>query len=427
MNIKPMLRNSQKTKRSNRPKKQARDNVLSSLLALPAGRAMLTLSCRAQLSPADAIAPPGTVLDEIVTRLNSDTDLPPMLGVASAMAAISAALVASGSTVKWPGETDGIELDLWLIALAPSGAGKTWVRAVVNEGIGISSPELPEPGSAPAMIHSLATCDGRAYWPRDEYGQLMRAIADGGPRGDLRDVLLRVYDHSELVHNTVSRGETRVEKPVVTIFGTSVDTTWADCIDAQMLADGLLARHLFIVAEARALRVPRYPKRAIVSSISASSIGITDRLKGRNVYEISPEAAAVYDGLWHELVGELNGSLDSAYVRRITWTAAKYAVIYHLILGRDGHRVGVTAMRWAWRMVMSHCFSTKLVLSTADQTLAGRIERISNWVAEQQEGGTDVWAPTFVRRLIQQFRRDLKGVHEAKQILDIVRPPRKAN
>lgn len=404
------------------PKRNAptkRDRALSALLASPTSRAMLALGLRAEVTPAHAVSPPGSLVDAVVSALARHTDLPPLLGVATVMSLISAAMVCGKTTVRWQ-DSPPSEMDLWLIALAGSGAGKTWIRNVVSDAVGITVPVFPEPASGPAYLDALQALGGRAYWPRDEYGQLLRAVADGGPRGDLRDLMLRTYDHDDLVHSTRTRGETRVERPVLTVLGTSVDSTWGDCIDAQMLADGLMARHLFVVAERRPLAVPRYPRDQIVAEIRAVAEGLAERLAEPVEYEITPEAAAVYDDLWRALVGDLAGSLDAAYVRRITWASAKYAVIYHVLLSKPGHRVGVTAMRWAWRMVQVHCYSARLVLSAADRSLSGRVERIAAWVTEQRDRGVDVRAPCFARKVIQQFKRDLGSVHEARQIVDLV-------
>lgn len=398
-----------------------RDNALSELLATPVGRTMLLVGQRAQISPADSVSPPGSALDTIATQLHDKTDLPPILGITAAMALIAATMAESGSTFTWEGDSHVGHMDLWLVALAPSGAGKTWIREVVAEALGLEPHLLPEPGSAPALLGDLRGLDGCAMWARDEYGQLMRAIADGGPRSELRDVMLRAYDHAELVHSTRTRGEIRVKSPVLTIYGTSVDQTWRDCVDVQMLRDGLLARHLFVVAGSRPLSVPRYPRQQIVQAIHESAADLASRIKTPEKYVISAAAAAVYDRSWRELVGQLGDTLDAAYVRRIAWAAARYAVIYHAIRGCQGVIVGPSEMRWAWRMVLLHCWCTREVLSMADSTLCGRVERVVGWILEQREKAENIDDPGFARAVIRRWHRDLKNIREAREMIDLAR------
>lgn len=406
--------------RTRRRGRTRRDTALSQMLATPTGRAMLAMSMRAEITPADAVAPPGSVIETVVHALRRHTDLPPMLGVGTVMALASAALSQAGATVRWPGDSRDIELAQWLVMLAPSGAGKTFVRGVVQQALGMDVRLLAEPASGPAYLDAMQEAGGRCHWSRDEYGQLIRSVAEGGCREGMRDLLLRTYDHDELVHATRTRGETRVPHPVLTILGTSVDSTWGDCVDAQMLTDGLAARHLYLVAEARPMRVPRYPRQEIVEAIQAAAGDIGERLSRRLTYHLTPEADAAYREMWRELVADLGDTLDASYVRRITWAAGRYAVIYHLLTGREGQRVGVHAMRWAWRMVMLHCYCARLVLGLADRSLAGRVERIAAWVEAQRDAGVDVRAPGFARRVIQRFRRDLHNIHEARQIVALV-------
>ncbi len=400
-----------------------KDKALSGILASPAGRTMLAVTIRAEISPVDAVAPPGSVLETVVQVIRRYTDLPPILGVGTLMALASAALSQARATVRWPGESSDIELAQWLVMLAPSGTGKTFLRSVVQDALGLDLKKLPEPASGPAYLDGMKANCGTSLWDRDEYGQLIRSVAEGGSREDMRDLLLRSYDHDELVHATRTRGETRVARPVLTILGTSVDTTWGDCVDAQMLADGLAARHLYLVAEARPMTVPRYPRQQIVSAIRSAAGDLAERLVQPVTYQITPEADAVYHELWHALVADLGGSLDAAYVRRITWAAGRYAVIYHILTGREGSRVGVNAMRWAWRMVMLHCYCARLVLGLADRSLAGRVERITAWVEQQGERGVDTHAPGFARRVVTKFRRDISTVNEARQLVSLALAP----
>lgn len=404
------------------PKPTRRDSALTKLLATSAGRTLLAVTGRAEVTREDAISPPGSLLEAIVAALRQRTDIPPMLGVASAMAMISAALVQSRSTFRVEGELHEEEMDLWIVCLSPSGAGKTLSSKCISNALELDLATMPDAGSAPAFLDELAKRDGRAYWPRDEYGQLIRAIArNDGPKSDLRDVLLRTYDHTDVTYSTRAKGEIRIPRPALTILGLSVDGTWGDCVNAEMLADGLLARHLFLLCEDRPMSTPRYRQSEIEAAIREVAGDIPARLRTPTNYVITADADEVYHSLWHQLVGDLGGSLDRAYVRRITWAAMRYSVIYHILLGVAGTHVGRDAMRWAWRMVMLHCHSTRLVLAASDRSLAAKVERIHEWISNQRAAGVDVNAQAFSRKVLQRFSRDLASIGEAKQIIDLAR------
>lgn len=291
----------------------------------------------------------------------------------------------------------------------------------MSESLGFSVTELAEPGSGSAFLSALSATNGVCLWCRDEYGQLIKQIKDGGPLGPLRGYLLQAYDHEKLEINTLKNGQTIIEHPVLSIFASTVDTTFKSCVDAEMLSDGLLARHLFFVAPRRPLNVPRYPLQQIIESISAhSSAGdLKANILRATKYVISPEAAKVYEVLWKELARSME-DLDPAYFRRTTWAVSKYAVIYHLLLCEQGSLIGAEAMRWAWRMIMLHLQYAREALMLCDPGFAARFDRIITWIEKQANDGTDIRSSAFTRTLLRQYGRDLKTMTEAKQVIEIV-------
>lgn len=408
-----------------RPRKaQRRDSILSELLQSPSGRAFIVgLRTGRRLNELDAVSPPGSLLDVVISELRAKTDLPAEIGMVVVHSLLSSALAQIGATVRWPGEDQGIEMAMWHLVLAPSGAGKTLVRNLVAGALGLNLRELPEPGSARAFLNALAEADGKATLVRDEYGQLMRSIADGGPLGGLRDYMLRAYDHARLEVVTAKSGNVAIERPVLSIFGSTVDSTWASCIDAAMLSDGLLARHLFVVAQRRPLSVPRYPIADMAAAIARAAKPLRDRLAfaGRE-YCINLDASDLYDELWLDTIGKVGDSVDPAYFRRVAWNAARYSLIYHLLLDRPpSEEIGVEAMRWAWRMTMLHLEYVRQVLLLSDAGFASKVERILVWVEERAAAGVDVTSNAFVRALCRQFSRDLSNASEARQLIDLAR------
>jgi hypothetical protein len=406
-------------------KKHARDLLLSQVLGAPNGRdilALLRATGQRKLGTVEAVTPPGSFLDIVIDQVRQNTDLPPEIALSVVLSQIGATLAQAGTTVSWPDDHRPVELTLWILVLAPSGAGKTLLRNLVADALQLNPIELPEPGSARAFLDGFRNLDGKALWVRDEYGQLMRQIADGGPLGPLRDYMLRAYDHAPLEVTTMKDGLVKVDKPLLSIFGSTVDSTWSQCIDASMLADGLLARHLFVVADRRPLAVPRYPLKCMRDVIERAAMTLRARLAAEPThYVITPHVARAYDGMWKELVGHLGDAIDPAYVRRVTWNAGRYAVIYHLLLQKPGIEIGIDAMRWAWRMVQLHLQYVREVLALSDAGAATKLNKILDWVETEVAQGHDPATPAFVRRLLMRFRRDLSNMSDAKQIIDIAR------
>ncbi len=405
-------------------KRDTRDSTLRTLLSSPDGRGLVAASLaqrRQRLDVIDSAIPPQTLLETVVREIRDRTDLPPEIGVAVTHALCSAALIQAGSTVRWCDSEQQIELGIWMVVLGPSAAGKTLIRKILERALDISVVSLPEPGSARAFLDGLAEVGGRAFWMRDEYGQLMKQIADGGPMGNLRDYLLRANDHEKLETNTHSSGDTSVDHPVLAILGSSVDTTWATCIDAAMLADGLLARHNFIRAVRRRMAVPRYPVDIIESAVRAAAekTDLGARLRERQEYRIGRRAAEWYDAAWIDMVGQLGERLDPAYVRRITWNTTRYAVIYHLLLGDPGVEIATDAMRWAWRMTQLHLQYALETLSLSDASFAARLDGILAWLDTYMGEHPEATETDLARALLQRWRRDLQSASEARGLIDL--------
>lgn len=414
-------------RRKSRPaarKKDTRDNTLRTLLSSTEGRDLVAAALaqrRQRLDVIDSAIPPQTLLETVVREIRERTDLPPEIGVAVTHALFSAALIQAGSTVRWCDSAQQIELGIWMVVLGPSAAGKTLIRKILERALDISVVTLPEPGSARAFLDGLAEVGGRAFWMRDEYGQLMKQIADGGPMGNLRDYLLRANDHEKLETNTHSSGDTTVDRPVLAILGSSVDTTWATCIDAAMLVDGLLARHNFIRAVRRRMAVPRYPVDIIESAVRAAAqkTDLGARLRDRQEYRIGRRAAEWYDAAWIDMVGQLGERLDPAYVRRITWNTTRYAVIYHLLLGDPGVEIATDAMRWAWRMTQLHLQYALETLSLSDASFAARLDGILAWLDSYMRDHPEATETDLARALLQRWRRDLQSAADARGLIDL--------
>jgi hypothetical protein len=161
-------------------------------------------------------------------------------------------------------------------------------------------------------------------------------------------------------------------------------------------------------------------------AISSAAVGLRERLHERVDYVITEEAASVYDTLWRKTAGVLNGKIDPAYFRRVTWSTSRYAVLYHLLLGEPGREIGPHAMQWAWRMTLLHLQYVREVLNLSDVGFAGKVEKILSWVEMRIGQGTDPTSSAFIRELIQHFRRDLSNASEARQLIDLARKSAKS-
>jgi hypothetical protein len=405
-------------KRRAAPKKQ--DTALRRLLHSEEAVGLGALLNARDLSTVDALTPPGSVLDSVVRAVRRETDCPPELGIITTFAVLSAALCKSGSTYCYHDDPRSIHPALWLVALAESGAGKTFVRSEIASALNVELESIPTPASGPAYIDALAAVGGIAFWDKDEYGQTIKLIAANPTMADLKDALLNSYDHRRISNQTRKHGLIEVSHPVLVIYGATPDASFGSCIDAEMLIDGFAARHLWAPVQNCPLSVWRYNRERIAKIICTHpTIGmLRTNLAEKRQYVITEAANRVLKASFEDTVTELGDSLQRGFVRRITFAAGHYALLYHLLTQRDpSAQIGAAAARWAWRMVMYHLWGAKRALVLADPKLSDKLTKMMAWCAHAR--AENLSTQELVRRFTQRFSRDVSGVGEARQMLAV--------
>jgi hypothetical protein len=169
------------------------------------------------------------------------------------------------------------------------------------------------------------------------------------------------------------------------------------------------------------MAVSRYPVDRIESAVRAAAqqTDLGARLRAKQEYQISERAAKWYDIAWHDMVGALGDRLDAAYVRRITWGAARYAAIYQILLGEEGPVIRTEAMRWAWRMTQLHLQYALETLSLSDASFAARLDGILAWLDAHMREHPEATETDLARALLQRWRRDLQSAADARGLIDL--------
>lgn len=406
------------------PRKRAptkRDSAIQSLLTMKAdaGSAVGAILRADAPSPVDALCPPGSLLERVVRVIRQETDCPPMMALVTVFAVLSGALCQARSTYVYEGETQRIHPSLWLVLLAESGAGKSFVRRVLCRALGVQLRTLPNPASAKAYLLAMQDAGGRAYWDRDEYGQAIKQLNQPGAT-DLKDELLRTYDHTTLTNMTKADGVLEIADPCLVIYGATPAASLGQCVSLEMLVDGFAARHLWVSADDEPLRVYRYDEDRIVAGIGDHEAidALRNTLGRESQYVITRAANAELQRLFSETVSTLGEGLSRGFVRRITYAAGTYAVLYHVLTRpTPRERIDVHSVRWAWRMVMYHLHSTQRVLHLVDPKLSARIALMMEWLdAKQREGVT---GRQLVRQFLAKFHRDVSDAAEAIRMMQI--------
>lgn len=318
----------------------------------------------------NAVIPPGSVLEEVSNAFRRETDIPLELPLMITLSFVAARLLKSGTKIDLNGQM--IEPLLWLVILAPSGAGKSFALQRITEMVrGVDL--FPEPASAARFIQDLSVFN-RTIWVRDEFGQFMRSLEQQTHLAELRDYLLRLYDGQQLTRRTKTE-EITIENPALTIVGLSVFETFKNCVGAEALIDGFAQRFNFIIAPMDPARpaedFPLYSVNAHMPALRSAWDRIAT-IPIHPVYQVGPDGVEAFKAAFKAL-RPADEALPMSFFRRVMFSAIRYAAIFHIVLGDRSDVLTATDFGWAGRMVALHIEDARALL---DDYGLGDLERI---------------------------------------------------
>lgn len=280
----------------------------------------------------DDCIPKGSILDLIDETFVQTTDIPRELPVFAAIHYVSALLLQKDVVISVVGEE--WRPDIWTICMAESGSGKSFASSKIGKALGGAVDLFPDSSSAAKFVEDLRD-HNRGLWMRDEFAQFLKSLS-ADSMADTKDYLLRCYDGSKIVRST--KTETiEVEDPALTIFGSTVFQTIKDYLTKEMLVDGFAQRFAFVVAERdpdRKLRsLYHFTERA--PEISAMWQQIV--AKGlRPKYSVDRIGEAAFEEAFQILLKRSDSTdVGLSFTKRISHRGMKYALIYHVLLGKD--------------------------------------------------------------------------------------------
>lgn len=310
-------------------------------------KSMLSVVAAGQWPTLDACIPPGSILEDVDRMFFSGTDIPRELPFFTVLHYISAMLLQQDVQIEVEGRTT--RPDFWTIALAPSGAGKTFTQNIIQEIFGNGVKQFPEAASAAKFVECLRD-NNHSLWLRDEFAQYLGAVETQSHMAQVKDFLLRTYDNNDIAHRTKEE-DVVVEDPALTIFGTTPFATIKKYLSAESLVDGFAQRFAFVVAERDGRRVkPIYQTKAHLPEIQekwAKNLAT----QFHKVYHVDEVGIAAYEEAFYMIVDRSGSeSIDESFSRRIMWRSMKYALIYHVITGKTDDVLHAEDLTYAARL-----------------------------------------------------------------------------
>ena len=381
------------------------------ILAMLASRAQDFQGWRGQ----DAV-PPGSLADKIVREFRLKTNIPLEIPFFTFLSVISGYLLNRGVYVQ--SDMGEVQPDLWTVVLASSGAGKTFTKSKISNGLSASVGDIEFGGtgivSAAAFAQALSE-KPRGLWVRDEFARLLKNIDDEtGPMAEMKDYLLRLYDNGTIERRT-KKDTVTAENPALTILGMTVLETFKDFVSAESMLDGFAQRFAYVVAKADPTRPWRdYPLWSVDNQTWGEDWAKIEAAV-QPVYTVDRETMQAAFGAAFQSC--YNQQIPESFFRRLIWRATKYAVVYHVIRGDAGAELTAEDFGWAARAIQHHVNDMAWLIG--DHNLSS-LERVIQAAERLDRHYLDTKGRHVTARELVAGVRAISSAGMARQILDMI-------
>ena len=355
-------------------------------------RAMLAARHKSYAWDGVSMLPRNSVLETVCAAFQAGTDIPLEIPFMTALSFVSAHLLARDVVIDLCGQE--VSPALWTLVLAPSGAGKTFASQLLLQHAGAELALIPDSASAAAWVQTLAKHNG-GLWLRDEIGQYLRAIEQQIHMAEIKAYLLQAYD-GQTISRRIKCEELVIDRPRMVALGFSVDETWPTCVTPEMMLDGFAQRFSYVIARPRDECRPLYDLSPWYERLQQQFRQLY-ALPLHERYIVSPAAVAAYEQAFATLLGATK-NLPRSYFRRALFAALRYALIYHVVLGKQSNSIDAVDVGWAARVVERHLVDgARLLDSFGAGPLEQKLRRVEALIADARASGRAVSPRDVVR------------------------------
>ncbi len=336
----------------------------------------------------EGITPPGTILDDVVSLFRRTTDFPLEIPAFITLYIVAASALDRGVRLRVTGQS--VYPDLWAVCLAGSGAGKTVSVQTLRRIIAFR--EMPDAASS-AMWHQLMLEHNRSAWFRDEFAQLMKAIETQSYMQEMRGYLLQLHDNTPIARRTKQGGDAVIDDPALVIFGTTVDETFRDCISVEAMLDGFMQRFQIVYGDRDPGRTPdMFPLYRVATDENLDPLrkawSRIDPAAWLPEYIVKDDGEQAFERLFRDLFARFD-HIPPSFFRRVMWRAFKYALVYHLILGKAAEpEIDAEDLQWAARVSAVHLGDARRLLDGYNvsklEQLIQRAETVRDRIKKEQ-------------------------------------------
>lgn len=359
--------------------------------------------------------PPGSFLDSVTSVFRNETDISLELPFFAGINFIAAHLLYLNVNINFSDQI--IKPDIWTIILAESGSAKTFANNIFEKAIDIKN--LFDSGiqSSAKFMEELQK-NNNAFWIRDEFAQLLKAMKTQSYLEELKEYLLKIYDNKTIMRKTLNR-EITVENPALVLLALNVYSTYLNNVSLEDILDGFAQRPNYVIAkqdpDRPELSVALYPFKLLRDGVKKSWKKIKFPKQNKE-YILGQEAIKGFEKSFYNYADTEVGKLPASFLRRTLFKSIKYSLIYHIILGKASKKeIDAQDISWAMRIILLHISDVKEVLENYGfSDLEKTIQKVENLKRKFAAQGKQLKT-----RDVITYVKEIRTVSEAKAIIEI--------
>lgn len=362
--------------------------------------------------------PPGSFIETLTANFRQNSSIAPELSVMAAFAYFSSFLCKNQIRLQYQGIMEWPTL--WLAILAGSGAGKTFVLDYIEEilGGGVDVIEGTEVPTAKAFVEKLIE-KSNALFIVDEMGPFFANAKEQGFLAELPSYLLHIYTHKNIERRGgKDGGNIVVENPVLNIIGYSAMASFFEDFDPKHFLTGLAQRFAWVMVEKDPKPTANWKVRKphVAQEMKERWEKATGAVVPGTIYTIPDDGKAerAFETAY-TLLNPKEEIPDSFFRRMMHGCAKRYALIYHILLGKaDCLEIDEEDIAWGTRLAYIHATDTKKILAQAN---LGRLGGLLKKTEELAQRIKDAEGRKITPRDVVRTLNAVKTTAEAKSLI----------
>lgn len=277
--------------------------------------------------------PPSSIVYDFVEAFREGTDFPLEIPFFTLFHYISAFLL--NKNVKYNFANEEHEVDIWSLILGESSSGKTTVSKQLEKVLDSKQNLQHTIGiTSSAVLKEELRDNNRKLIFKDEVGQFFKLMKTQPNMMEMKDIFLRVYDHSDIEYKTKKESFV-IKNPAISFIGVNTPEAFIKDISIEDMSDGFMQRFSVVFADWDPNRPVQSRMMFDFSMLEKCQVKFQEMLNNVSVekFVFSEEAEIEYEKAFSMIVKD-SKSVPRSFVRRIMYRLTKYAVLYHILLGK---------------------------------------------------------------------------------------------